>query len=122
MYAILMEHGPSSEVINASPDTNLLERQHRALLPEITLYPSKRPRLNMPLAFSPVPAGVSAPALQPVHDHVADCKYLRKVLVDLSRAKAVPGSYGKATNWVVRRLLERAEQPNTDSRSGVVEA
>jgi hypothetical protein len=60
-----------------------------------------------------------------MHDHMADDTYRRRVLAELqekSRQATPRGSHGEETDQLVRKLLERVEQPNTDSSRGAVEA
>lgn len=59
-----------------------------------------------------------------MHDRIADDAFRRQVLAELRESLATPlqGTYGTETNELIPKLLEQAEQPNTELSRGVVEA
>ncbi|KAK0656528.1 hypothetical protein B0T16DRAFT_425083 [Cercophora newfieldiana] len=63
---------------------------------------------------------------RPMHDRMADDTYRRRVLAELREKSrqhtSSQDSHGKGTDELIYKLLEKAEQPNTDSSKGVVEA
>ncbi|KAK3897100.1 ATP synthase subunit alpha [Staphylotrichum tortipilum] len=93
-------------------------RRRRASLSDITT-PSKRPRLEAPLAPS---RWSSVREDRPVHDHVINDAYRRQVIAELCRDTLLAGSHGEETNQLVCELLDKVQHPNTDSNRGVVEA
>ncbi|KAK4182234.1 ATP synthase subunit alpha [Podospora australis] len=102
-------------------------RRRAASLPDITQSVSKRPRLDVPPTFLPTPmARPDVARDRPMHDRMADDTYRKRVLAELrekSSQHAPPrDSHGKDTDELIRQLLEKVEQPNTDSSQGAVEA
>jgi len=102
-------------------------RRRAASLPDITQPVSKRPRLDAPLPFLPTPMARPDAALdRPIYDRMADDTYRRRVLTELreksSQYMLSQDSHGKETDELIYKLLEKVEQPNTDSRKGAVEA
>ncbi|SPO02465.1 uncharacterized protein DNG_05138 [Cephalotrichum gorgonifer] len=97
--------------------------RRRASLPDIM---SKRPRLDEPSSLPSTNSIRSNTAVgRPMHDRMADDAFRRQVLAELQETiQATPsqGTHGAETNELVCKLLEKAEQPNTDPSRGVVEA
>ncbi|KAK3290207.1 uncharacterized protein B0H64DRAFT_436431 [Chaetomium fimeti] len=114
----LLEHlnTPSKAALYADASTSF--RRRRASLSDITT-PSKRPRLDAPLALSKWP-GIRGD--RPAQDIIADDAYRRRVMAELRQVTPVAGSHGEETNRLVYELLERVQHPNTDSCRGRVEA
>ena len=99
--------------------------RRRTSLPDITQHISKRPRLEEPLPLpSPNSTRSRRSGDRPMHDRIADDAFRRQVLAELQEALATPslGTRGTETNELICKLLEKAEQPNTEARRGVVEA
>ncbi|KAK3936722.1 ATP synthase subunit alpha [Diplogelasinospora grovesii] len=108
-----------------SIDADRPVRRRAASLPDITEYPSKRLRLDGPPPF-PSTYITRSDITNPMQDRMADDTYRRQVqaeLLETSRQDmAFRDSHGKETDKLVRKLLEKVEQPNTDSSQGVVDA
>lgn len=108
-----------------SIDADRPVRRRAASLPDITEYPSKRLQIDGP---PPVPSiYITKPYItNPMHDRTADDTYRRQVqaeLLETSRQDmAFRDSRGNETDKLVRRLLQKVEQPNTDSSQGAVAA
>ena len=120
--AILTEHQPPNEAVDASPNAYPFERRRSASLSDIIEHSPKRSRLDPPLPFSPASVRAGTPASRPVHDRVEDGKYRQRVLDGLRTAKPVRGSHGEGIRRLVLSLLEKAKPPNTANRSGKAEA
>ncbi|KAK4150732.1 hypothetical protein C8A00DRAFT_17790, partial [Chaetomidium leptoderma] len=103
---------------DASPNV----RKRRVSLPDITDHLSKTPRFDIQMPFSHAPIRTGNPGDGPIHDPIADASYREQVLDELRRAMPPRGSRGESTDRLVRQLLEKAQQPNTDSSRGAVEA
>ncbi|KAK3364015.1 hypothetical protein B0T25DRAFT_57010 [Lasiosphaeria hispida] len=102
-------------------------RRRAASLSDITQLVSKRRRLDVPPAFLATPeAGPDADGDTPMYDRMADDLYRRRVLAELrekaSQHTPSQDSHGKETDKLICELLEKVEQPNTDSSKGAVEA
>lgn len=102
-------------------------RRRAASVPDITQPVSKRARVDAPLSFLPTPmARPDVARDRPMHDRMADDTYRRRAFAELrekSRQHTVSqDSHGKGTDELIYKLLEKAEQPNTDISKGVVEA
>lgn len=109
-------HTPSETPLYADASPSF--RRRRASLSDITT-PSKRPRLDTPLALSKWP---SLRGDRPAQDLIADDAYRRRVMAELRQDTPVAGSHGEETNRLVYELLEKVQHPNTDSRRGRAEA
>ncbi|KAK3935361.1 hypothetical protein QBC46DRAFT_367640 [Diplogelasinospora grovesii] len=102
-------------------------RRRTASLPDINQHISKRLRFDMPPS-SPSTLMVSSDIARyrPVHDRMADDTYRRRVLAELleTSGQGIPSrnSHGEETDELLRKLLEKVEQPNTDSSQGMVDA
>ncbi|KAK3934157.1 hypothetical protein QBC46DRAFT_274376 [Diplogelasinospora grovesii] len=99
-------------------------RRRAASLSDLTQHMSKRPWLDVPPPFR-CAMRTSIPRNRPIHDRITDDAYRRRVLAELQEKsmQATPrGSHDEGTDQLVRKLLERVEQPNTDSSWGAVEA
>ncbi len=110
--AALLGHLPTPSEAPLCADARPSFPRRRASLSDITT-PSKRPRLDMPLALS---------GDRPAQDLIADDAYRRRVMAELRQDTPVAGSHGEKTNLLVYELLEKVQHPNTDSRRGRVEA
>ncbi|KAH7021585.1 uncharacterized protein B0I36DRAFT_334812 [Microdochium trichocladiopsis] len=102
-------------------------RRRAASVPDITQPVSKRARVDAPPPFLPTPmARPDVARDRPMHDRMADDTYRRRVVAELreksSQHMSSQDSHGKGTDELIYKLLEKAEQPNTDSSKGVVEA
>ncbi|KAH8756066.1 hypothetical protein F5883DRAFT_686224 [Diaporthe sp. PMI_573] len=102
-------------------------RRRTASLPDITQPASKRPRFDLSPPFLPPPVARPDVAGQRLmHDRMADDTYRRRVLAELreksSQHTPSRDSHGEETDELIRILLEKAEQPNTESNQGLVEA
>ncbi|OIW30048.1 hypothetical protein CONLIGDRAFT_576487 [Coniochaeta ligniaria NRRL 30616] len=102
-------------------------RRRAASLPDITQPVSKRPRLDAPPPFLPTPmVRPDVAGDRPMHDRMVDDTYRRRVRAELrgksSQHTSSQDSHGKKTDELIYKLLEKAEQPNTDSNRGVIEA
>jgi len=98
-------------------------RRRAASLPDITQPASKRVRVDAPPPFLPTP--IARPDVardRPMHDRMANDTYRRRVLAELreksSQHTLSQDSHGKGTDELIYKLLEKAEQPNTDSSKG----
>jgi hypothetical protein len=118
----------SAQSVTSSPisiDADRPVRRRAASLPDITEYPSKRLRLDGPPPFASTYI-TRSDITNPIQDRMADDTYRRQVqaeLLETSRQDmAFRDSHGKETDKLVRKLLEKVEQPNTDSSQGVVDA
>ncbi|KAK3290117.1 uncharacterized protein B0H64DRAFT_413821 [Chaetomium fimeti] len=114
----LLEHlnTPSKAALYADASTSF--RRRRASLSDITT-PSKRPRLDAPLALSKWP-GIRGD--RPAQDIIADDAYRRRVMAELRQVTPVAGSHGEETNRLVYELLERAWFCTGDEAAHMVES
>lgn len=102
-------------------------RRRATSLPDITEPVSKRARVDAPPPFlATAMARQDVARDRPMHDRMADDTYRRQVLAELreksNQHMSSQDSHGKGTDELIYKLLEKVEQPNTDSSKGVVEA
>ncbi|KAB5526467.1 hypothetical protein GE09DRAFT_1207634 [Coniochaeta sp. 2T2.1] len=108
-----------------SIDADRPVRRRAASLPDINECPPKRLRFDGPPPF-PSTYITRSDITHPMHDRMAHDTYQRQVqaeVLETSRQDmAFRDSHGKETDELIRKLLEKVEQPNTDSSQGVVDA
>ncbi|KXX81132.1 ATP synthase subunit alpha [Madurella mycetomatis] len=125
--AISIGNQDTTSVGSLSMSTNRPARRRTASLPDIIQQMPKRPRLDGSPSFPymhTIRSGITRD--RPMHNRMADDAYRRRALAELQEkpGQAMPprDSHGEGTNILIHKLLEQAQQPNTDNNRGIVEA
>ncbi|AEO60988.1 hypothetical protein MYCTH_2310765 [Thermothelomyces thermophilus ATCC 42464] len=89
-------------------DTGPPSRRRRASLSDV--FPPKRLRFDTSGVFLRTPRVAGD---RPVHDRIANNAYQIRALAELEQSRPLPGSHGDETNQLLRKLLNKAQHPNS---------